>query len=193
MTRGRRFLVLPSLLPILLLAAVSAHAAEQAGDAAVKATELFQWINFAIVLAVLIWIFGKLLPPKFRKNAEDISSAIEKAAAAKAEAERQLREAEEKLAKLDQEVARIRSQAQHEAAAEAERIRQLTKSDAQRIRAAAKAEIEAAERAARLQLKAAAAKLAVDEAESMLQRQLNPQIQEALLANFVKSLESRAN
>jgi F-type H+-transporting ATPase subunit b len=193
MTRGRRFVVLLSLLPILLFAVASARAAEQAGDATAKATELFKWINFAIVLAALIWVFGKLLPPKFRKNAENISSAIDKAAAAKAEAERQLREAEEKLAKLDQEVARIRSEAQHEAAAEAERIRQLTKSDAERIRAAAKAEIEAAERAARLELKATAARLAVDEAEVILQRQLTPQTQEALLSEFVKNLEARPN
>jgi F0F1-type ATP synthase membrane subunit b/b' len=74
-----------------------------------------------------------------------------------------------------------------------ERLRAATQNDAQKIAAAAKAEIEAAERAARLALKALAANLAVDGAESLLVKQLNAQAQEALISNFVKSLEGRPN
>jgi F0F1-type ATP synthase membrane subunit b/b' len=58
---------------------------------------------------------------------------------------------------------------------------------------AAKAEIEAAERAARLELKATAANLAVDEAETLLTKELTPKVQESLVAAFAKSLEGRAN
>ena len=42
-------------------------------------------------------------------------------------------------------------------------------------------------------LKALAANLAVDGAESLLAKQLNPQAQEALISSFVKSLEGRPN
>jgi len=42
-------------------------------------------------------------------------------------------------------------------------------------------------------LKAIAAKLAVDGAESLLARQLTPGAQEALIGDFVKSLEGRPN
>ena len=73
------------------------------------------------------------------------------------------------------------------------RLRAATQSDAQKIAVAAKAEIEAAERAARRALKALAANLAVDGAESLLAKQLNPQAQEALISGFVKSLEGRPN
>ena len=83
--------------------------------------------------------------------------------------------------------------AQREAAAEAERIRNATLSDAEKIEAAAAAEIEAAERAARLELKALAANLAVDNAESLLAKQLTPQAQEALVSAFVKGLAGRPN
>jgi len=76
---------------------------------------------------------------------------------------------------------------------EAERIRNLTRSDAQKIATAAKAEIEAAERSARLELKAIAANLAVDGAESLLAKQLTPQAQEALVSAFVKGLAGRPN
>jgi F-type H+-transporting ATPase subunit b len=177
----------------LLVAAVSAHAAEESGNAAERANEIFKWINFVIVAGLIGWVFLKLTPPFFRKNAETISSAITKATAAKAEADRQLREAEEKLARLQQEVAQLRAAAQREASAEAERIRSITQSDAQKIGLAGKAEIEAAERAARLQLKVIAANLAVDGAESLLVKQLTPRTQESLVAAFVKSLEGRPN
>ena len=183
-----------SALAVLLFATVSAHAAEEGGNAtAERANEIFKWINLAIVAGLIAWVFLKRTPPFFRKNAETISSAITKATAAKAEAERQLREAEEKLARLQQEVAQLRATAQREAAAEAERLRAVTQSDVQKVGQAAKAEIEAAERAARLELKVTAANMAVDGAESLLAKQLTPQAQESLVTSFVKSLAGRPN
>jgi F-type H+-transporting ATPase subunit b len=179
---------------VVLFTALTAHAAEEGGNATTeRANEIFKWINFAIVAGLIAWVFLKLTPPFFRKNAENINSAITKATAAKAEADRQLRDAEEKLARLEQEVAHLRATAQREAAAEAERLRASTQSDIQKVGLAAKAEIEAAERAARLELKAIAANLAVDGAESLLAKQLTPQAQVSLVTAFVKSLEGRPN
>lgn len=178
----------------LLFFAAAVHAAEESGAGASAApTELFKWINFAIVAVALIWLFGKILPPKFRANAEQISLTITKAQAAKAEADRKLRDAEQRLARLEEEVRGLREQAQRDAAAEAERIRALAKSDAEKVAISAKAEIEAAERAARIELKTLAAKLAVDGAESLLAKQLTPQTQDALIAGFVKSLQGSPN
>jgi F-type H+-transporting ATPase subunit b len=173
--------------------AAAARAADQGGAGAAVFTERFKWINFAIVLAALIWLFGKVLPPKFRANAENISSTITKAQAAKAEADRKLRDAEQRFARLEEEVRGLREQAQKDAAAEAERIRALAKSDAEKVAISAKAEIEAAERAARIALKTLAAKLAVDGAEALLAKQLTPQTQDALIAGFVKSLQGSPN
>jgi F-type H+-transporting ATPase subunit b len=173
--------------------AAAARAADEAGASAAGFTEPFKWINFAVVLAALIWLFGKVLPPKFRANAENISSTISKAQAAKAEADRKLRDAEQRLARLEEEVRGLREQAQKDAAAEAERIRALAKSDAEKVAISAKAEIEAAERAARIALKTLAAKLAVDGAEALLAKQLTPQTQDALIAGFVKSLQGSPN
>jgi F-type H+-transporting ATPase subunit b len=194
MTGSRVWKFLASALVILLFAAISTHAAEEGGSATTeRAQEIFKWINFLIVAGLLAWVFLKLTPPFFRKNAETISSAISKAAAAKAEADRRLREAEEKLARLDQELAQLRTTAQREIAAETERLRAATESDIQRVGLAARAEIEAAERAARLELKVTAANLAVDEAETLLTKELTPKVQESLVAAFVNSLEGRPN
>jgi F-type H+-transporting ATPase subunit b len=194
MTRNRGVLFATGVLFVLFFAAVRLHAAEESGNAAAeRATEIFKWINFAIVAGVIVWVFGKLLPPVFRKKAEAISSAITNAANAKAAADAQLREAETRLANLQKEVAELRAFAERESAAEVERLRAATQTDAQKIAAAAKAEIEAAERAARLELKALAANLAVDGAETLLVKQLTPTAQESLISSFVKSLEGRPN
>jgi F0F1-type ATP synthase membrane subunit b/b' len=194
MRPNRQLHILSSLLLLFFCVAMSARAAEEGGNAATeRANEIFKWINFAIVAAVLLWLFAKKLPPWFRGNADRISSAITKATAAKEEAERQVREAETKLADLKREIAVLRATAQREAAEEGERIRALTQSDAKKVGVAAQAEIEAAERAARLELKALAAALAVDGAESFLTKQLTPSAQETLVDTFVKSLEGRPN
>jgi len=175
----------------LFFAAV-AFAAEEGGKPAEGPTEIFKWINFAIVAIALIWAASKAAP-WFRGNAANISSAITKAQAAKAEADRVLKDAEQRLARLEDDVRAIRAEAQKDAAAEAERIRALAKSDVEKVGIAAKTEIEAAERAARLELKALAAKLAVDSAESLVAKQLTPQTQDALIAGFVKSLQGSPN
>ncbi len=167
--RGRNSLLFSALFFTLFFAAVNARAAEEGAEAKAKqehAAEIFKWINFAIVAGVLGYVFLKITPPKFRQHAADISSAITKATAARAEADKQLKDAEGKLARLQQEVAQLRATGELDAKAESERIRNATQSDAAKIGVAAKAEIEAAERAARLELKAIAANLAVDRAES---------------------------
>ena len=194
MTRNRSLFYVVGALFVLFFAVVGAQAAEEGGNTATeRATEVFKWINFAIVAGVLYWVFAKYLPPKFRSHAETISSAITKATSAKAAAETRLREAETRLANLQKEVAELHAHSEKEAAAEVERLRAATQSDMQKIAAAAKAEMEAAERAARLELKAMAANLAVDGAESLLAEQLTPKAQESLISNFVKSLEGRPN
>lgn len=192
MNLRRISLLTMSVCGVMLLCACVASAAEE-GGAAGGTTELFKWINFGIVAIGVFWLFGKFLPPKFRANAETISSAITKATAVKAEADRLLADAEMRLARLEQDVVTLRAAAEKEAAADAERIREMAKSDAEKISLAAKAEIEAAERAARMELKVLAAKLAVDGAESLLAKQLTPQAQETLVNGFVASLDGRPN
>jgi F0F1-type ATP synthase membrane subunit b/b' len=181
--------------PLMLALAAAAHAAQEGATPAEQslAGTIFKWLHFLIVAALAYWVFAKLLPPYVRHNADSISAAISKSTAAKAEAEQQLKEAAEKLTRLEQEVLRFREQAKKDAAAEWERLRHMTQADVQKVGIAAKAEIEAAERAARVELKALAAKLAVDRAESLITGRLTPTLQEGMFNNFVRSLQERPN
>src|SRR5260370_35381671 len=105
MKRGRGFKFLCGAAIFLFVAAVSARAAEESGSATEHANEIFKWIKFVIVAGLIGWVFLKRTPPFFRTNAENISSAITKAPAAKAQRDGQLLEAEEKPAPMQQEVA----------------------------------------------------------------------------------------
>lgn len=184
--------VLPAVL--VLTFRTLAHAAEEGGNPAEQSVgNAFKWIHFLILAIVLYWLFRKVLPPVFRRNADTISAAIAKSTAAKLEAERQLKEAAAKLASLEQEVTQFRGLAQKQAAAEIDRLRAMTKIDIEKVGLAAKTEIEAAERAARVGLKALAAKLSVDRAESLVAKQMTPAVQEAMINSFVNSLEGRPN
>jgi F-type H+-transporting ATPase subunit b len=195
MKRALRILLVTGAFSVMLFAAGTARAEEETTNNArtQSAQEIFKWINFAIVAGVAVWLFGKVLPPKFRGNAEKINSAIAKATEAKAESDRLLREAEHKLANLEKVVAALQSEAQAQTRNELERLRAATQADEEKIAAAVIAEIAAAERAARLELKALAATLAVDGAESLLAKQLTPKVQESLVSAFVKTLETRPN
>ena len=180
------------LLAVLLAGALPARAAEEGGNPAESATgELFKWINFAILAGGIGYLCVKKAPGFFRRRADAITAAITLATAAKAEAERQLKNAEARLARVDLEVADLRAHAQRDAADEANRIRALTRAEAEKISAAAKTEIQAAERAARLELKALGARLAVQTAESLLVKELTPRAQSSLFRSFVQSLEAR--
>jgi F0F1-type ATP synthase membrane subunit b/b' len=191
----KRKLLRTALLPCAaLLGAVLVEAAEEGGSANHLMSQMsFKWVHFLILTVLAYWLFAKVLPSTFRHRADSISSAIAKATAAKAEAERQLKEAAAKLASLESEVARFRAQAQKDAAAELERLRAMTKLDAEKIGLAAKAEMEAAERAARVELKELAANLAMDRAESLVVKELTPALQEAMLNEFVERLQGRPN
>ena len=185
--------IVASLLFSVFFLALSAQA-EEAGSASQQSAEnLFKWINFALVAGVIVWLCVKKGPAFFGHRADVISADIQKSTEAKKQAELQLHEAETKLHNLAKEVADLRAAAQRESAAEADRIHDLTVTDQQKIAEAGKAEVEAAERAARLELKTLAANLAVSGAESLLMKQLTPAAQEALINNFVKTLDGRPN
>jgi len=194
MTRLRTFIRLASVPALFLLIAIATRAAEEAGNAAEEPVGVtFKWIHFVIIAIILLWLFGKALPPVFRSNAETISSAISSATATKTEADRKLNEAVGKLAHLEKEVAEFRVVAARDAAAEAERLRKAAVTDAEKVAAAGREEIQAAERAALNELRVIGANSAVDRAEALVAQQMTPATQESLFNSFIKTLQGRLN
>ena len=150
--------------------------------------DVFRWLNFFLVFGGLGYLIAKKGPAFFRSRVEAVAASIKEAAAARAAAEQQLRETEEKLARLNQEVAEMRAAAQRESAAEADRIRAVTRDEIEKIERAARAEIEAAERAARIELRAMAARLAVERADALIRKRLTAETQATLFRSFLDNL-----
>jgi F-type H+-transporting ATPase subunit b len=154
---------------------------------------IFRWVNFAIVFGAIAYYTVKKGGPYFRRNAESIAEKIAEGTRAREAAEQRKREAEAKLAQLDQEIEQMRAAAKRDSEAELQRLRAMAREDAQRIETSAQSEIAAAERASRVELKALAARLTVERAESLLKAELDPASDAALLRAFIGDLAGRAN
>lgn len=178
----------------LILVAAPAFAQEGGGDIADSTTGVvFRWLNFAIVAGIILYFFVKIAAPHFRSRSEEISRKIAEGARAREAADQQRTAAQQKLAGLGEEVARLRADAKRSGEAEAQRLRALARAEAEMIAKAAQEEIAAAQRAARLEMKALAARLAIERAESLLQQQITPAEQGALFEAFVGDLQGSAN
>ena len=168
---------------------LAAPALAQEGNSITDAPvgQVFRWINFAIVLGLIVWGFSKAVP-YFRRHAEEISQKIAEGARARDVAEKRRADAQAKLATIDAEVARMREESKRASALEAERLKALAKTEAETIERAAQAEIAATEHAARLELKTLAARMAVDKAEALLRQELKPKVESDRFFEFVASM-----
>jgi F0F1-type ATP synthase membrane subunit b/b' len=146
--------------------------------------QVFRWINFVLVVVILLYLFRKT-PVYFRGHAEEISQKIAEGARAREAAEKRRAEAQAKLATIGTEVAKMRDEARRATVVEAERIKALAKAEAEIIERAAQAEIAATEHAARLELKRRAAGMAVERAEALLRKQLQPKVESTRFFEFV--------
>jgi F-type H+-transporting ATPase subunit b len=177
-----------------ILVAAPAFAQEGGGEIADSPTGVvFRWLNFAIVAGIILYFFVKVAAPHFRSRSEEILRKIAEGARAREAADQQRVAAQQKLAGLGEEVARLRADAKRSGEAEAQRLRALARAEAEMIAKAAQEEIAAAQRAARLEMKALAARLAIERAESLLQQQITPAEQATLFEAFVGDLQRSSN
>ena len=179
---------------IFLLTALPALAAEaEENQGASTAGLIFRWLNFILVFGGIGYLIAKHGGAFFRANAKAIAASITEATAAKAEADRELREVETKIARFDQEVADLREAARRDSAAEAERLRASGRAEIEKISQAARGELAAAERAAQQELRAIAASMAVERAGALVSSRMNREIGARIFHSFLGELGRSAN
>jgi len=144
------------------------------------------FINFAIVVGVIAWLWNKNVPAAFRNRTALIQKSIEEARRASEDANRRLSEVEARLGRLDEEISSMRALSEKEAAAEEERIKAAAADDAHRIAESARQEIEAAVKSARRELTAYAADLAVSLATKQIRVDMTAD--QALVRRFAQQL-----
>lgn len=128
----------------------------------------FEVFNFLVLATLLGWGLARALPKAIRGRNEAIRKHIRDAEIATKEARSRLSSVEERLAKLDGDIAAMRSQADQDAAKEEQRFAASVQEEKRKILAAAEQEIAAALLHAQQQLKQHAAELAIEQASHKL-------------------------
>jgi F-type H+-transporting ATPase subunit b len=146
------------------------------------------FVNFGVIVAVIVWASKKNLPGMFRNRTAQIQKAMQEARRASEEANRRLADIEARLSRLDAEIAGIRSAAEQDAEAEEARIRAAAEEDSRKIVESAERELAAAVKSARRELAAYAASLAVSLAEKQIH--VDRSTDEALLRDFSQQLST---
>jgi F0F1-type ATP synthase membrane subunit b/b' len=182
--------VVAAALFVFFFASMPTLAAEAAQEdpAASPAGVAFRWLNFIFVFGGAAYLIAKNGGSFFRGNAKAIAASITEAQAVKAEADRELREVETKIARLDQEVVELREASRRDSLAEAERLRASGQAEIEKIKQTARAEMAAADRVAQQELRSLAASLAVEHAAALVNQKMNPTIRERIFRAFLGAL-----
>jgi len=132
------------------------------------AATTFEVLNFAVLALAIGWFLAKTLPKTFRNRTSAIQKELVDARTATEEASARLNSVEERLAKLDGQIAEMRAQAEKDAIAEEQRMRAAVADEKVRILAAADQEIASASLTAQRALQKYAAELAIEQAARKL-------------------------
>jgi F0F1-type ATP synthase membrane subunit b/b' len=192
----RRFRVLASgALLALFFMAIPVLAAEGAEPDPADSTAglIFRWLNFLIVFGGIAYLIAKHGGAFFRGNAKEIAASIVEATAAKAEADRELRDVETKIQRLDHDVAELREEARRNWAAESERLRASAQVEIEKIAHAAREELAASERAAQQQVREMAASMAIERASALVSSMMNTEVRSRMFQSFLHELGRGAN
>ncbi len=152
------------------------------------ASSVFEWLNFLVLAGAIVYGLAKALPKLFNGRTATIQKNIVEARIATEQANLRLAGVEQRLSKLDGEIAALRAESEREATAEAERVKQQIADETARILQAADQEIAAASAQAGRNLRAYAAGIAVDRAAQRLD--ISAEDDRALIQNFAARLSA---
>jgi F-type H+-transporting ATPase subunit b len=150
-----------------------------------------RWTNLLILFGILAFFLRTPLKRFFSGRALAIKDELESSAQAYERARADKAAAEERVRRIDEEVARLREEAEREAEAERIRVREQAERDAQRLIENARREIEILTRTAQKELREFAADLAVNLAESRIRRELKPQDESRVIDRFFVTLADK--
>jgi len=178
-------MILSCLKPALLFLAEN-----QEATSFLKNQTIWRVINLLIFVLILVYVFRNKIKigQVFDNRGAKIVKELEQAKREKQEAEQKLAEVESRLSHLDEEVARIRAEAEAEREREAARISQSATADAEKVRQTARREIEGAMKAARTELRAFVAEQSVGLAETIIRREIRPDDNTRMLNKYIDEL-----
>ena len=156
-----------------------------------QAATSFEFLNFFVLAGLVIWLLARVLPKAFRTRSSGIQRQLLDARAATEQASARLNNVEDRLERLDGQIASMRDQFEKDAVAEETRMRASVEAEKGNILAAAEQEIQSATAEARRQLQQYAAELAIEQAARKLV--VSAETDRLLIQNFARRLGSTGN
>lgn len=149
---------------------------------------LYRVLNFAIVVAILVYFLTKPIKKGLAGRREEIEKTLAEAQRAKEEAEEKFAEYDRKLAQATDEIAEISDAIRREGQLEKEKIIANAKAMAEQIEkdAGKAAELEIAK--ARAELKREAVRLAVEIAEDLLKKNFTKDDDNRLIDEYMQKV-----
>ena len=132
------------------------------------AANVFTIFNILILLGAVGYGLLKTLPKAFRKRNTDIQKHLVDARTATEEATARLNSVEDRLSKLDDQIAAMRTHAEADSVRDEQRIKASVEDEKLKIVAAAETEIQNATTLARREIQKYAAELAIEQAARKL-------------------------
>lgn len=147
-------------------------------------------LNWLILMSLIVVFARKQLPAALKKRKASIVSGMEEAGRIKAQAENRLRELEEKLSHVDEEIELIKAEMRRTSELERERILQEAEERRLRIERDATRLIETELEGAKDQLRRDVVAAALEQASQEVTRQLTGQDQQSLFDEALGSLKN---
>lgn len=132
------------------------------------AANVFTIFNIVVLFGAIGYALAKMLPKAFKERSTKIQKGLVDARSATEEASARLNAVEDRLSKLDGQIAAMRTQAEADSARDEQRIKASVEDEKAKIVAAAEAEIASATMLARREIQKYAAELAIDQAARKL-------------------------
>ena len=152
----------------------------------------FALVNFAIFLGIMGRLAWKPLKQYMVDRHDAIAKDLDEAAKLRAEAEKTLKQYEEKIGGIDREIDTLLAQIKKEAEAEKARIIASAEHDAKRLKEDAERQIAAEIDRARRELRRGVIEAAVGAAEESLKKQIGADDQRKMAEKYVADVEARA-
>lgn len=155
--------------------------------------EAWKFVNLAIFVGLLTYIlFRKAnLGLAFSTRRESIKNELEKARLERDAALAKLKEVEERIAGLNDQIASIKETSRQEAAEERKRIAAATAEEIAKLTAQGQREIENAARTAKNDLRRYTAEQSVRMAEQILKREMRPEDDARLIAHDIEEMGAK--
>jgi F-type H+-transporting ATPase subunit b len=183
MTSRRAALVLLLALPLFL-----AMSAEDGAHTSATADFLGKVFNFVLLFGGLGYLLRKPIKAMLAKRTTEVGETIRSAANGRTEAEAGEEESQAKLAGLEGEVRALKAAAEAEGRRETARISQAAAAEAERLKKITRQELDEQARRGVGELKSYAASRAAEIARERIRRRLTPEAHAALIDKSIDKL-----